>query len=62
MNYIKETYHTSRIYTKESTSNTCCINQNMIVYTIFRIIGNQMEFRLVPNPSENGKYNLIPVN
>ena len=30
-----------------------------IVFTIFRLIWNQTNFRLVPNQSENGEYNLI---
>ena len=32
---------------------------NKIVYTIFRLIWYQTDVRLVPNKSENGKYNLI---
>ena len=34
---------------------------NQIVFTIFRLIWNQTDVRLVPNQSENGKYNLILV-
>ena len=34
-------------------------NRNQIAFTIFRLIGNQTDARLVPNQSENGKYNLI---
>ena len=30
-------------------------------FTIFLLIWNQMKFYSVPNQSENGKYNLIPV-
>ena len=33
--------------------------QNQIVFTIFQLIWNQTDVRLVPNQSENGKYNLI---
>ena len=36
-------------------------NWNQIVYTIFRLIWNQKDIRMVPNQSENGKYNLISV-
>ena len=34
---------------------------NQIVFTILRLIWNQTDVRLVPNQSENGKYNLISV-
>ena len=37
-------------------------NLNQIVFTISQLIWNRMEFRLVPNQTGNGKYNLIPVN
>ena len=33
--------------------------RNQIVFTIFRLIWNKTEVRLVPNQSENDKYNLI---
>ena len=33
--------------------------RNQIVFTIFRLIWIQMDVRLVPNQSENRKYNLI---
>ena len=36
-------------------------NRIQIVFAIFRLISNQMDIRLVPNQSENGKYNLIPI-
>ena len=36
-------------------------NRNQIVFTIFRLTWNQTDVRLVPNQSENGKYNLISV-
>ena len=36
-------------------------NRDQIAYTIFRLIWNQTDVRLVPNRSENGKYNLILV-
>ena len=36
-------------------------NRNQIVFTIFRLIWDQMDVRLFPNRSGNGKYNLISV-
>ena len=36
-------------------------NWNQIVFTIFRLIYDQTDFRLVLNHLENGKYNLISV-
>ena len=37
-------------------------NRNQIVFIIFRLTWNQTDsVRLVPNQSENGKYNLISV-
>ena len=36
------------------------IDRNQIVFTIFQL--NQMKFSLVPNQSENDKYNLISVD
>ena len=33
-------------------------NRNQILFTIFRLVGNQTEDNLVPNQLENGKYNL----
>ena len=45
-----------------SPSNSSEMNRNHIVFTIFRLIWHQTEFRFVLNQSENGKYNLIPVN
>ena len=32
---------------------------NQIVFTIFRLIRNQTDVRLIPNQTENGRYNLI---
>ena len=37
-------------------------NRNQIVFTIFRLIYNQTDVRLVQNKSEIGKYNLIFVS
>jgi len=43
-------------------SQFCLLNSNQMVFTIFRLIWNQMEFRLVLNLSELSKYNLISIN
>ena len=48
--------------TEKSFRNLVNANRNQIVITIFHLIKNQTEFRLVPNESENGKYNLISDN
>ena len=48
-------------YTEKSFRNLINSNWNQIVYTIFRLIWNQTDFRLVTNQSKNGKYNLISV-
>ena len=40
----------------------CESNQNRILFTIFRLIWNQMEFCLVLSESENGKYNQYNTN
>ena len=47
-----------------SISNRVKSNQILIVVTIIRLIWHQMEFRLVSNQSENGKYteNLVCFN
>ena len=37
-------------------------NRNQIVFIIFRLIWYQTAVRVVPNESENGKYNLILVD
>ena len=44
---------------RESFSDSCQINRNQNVFTIFRLIWNQTDVRLVPNQSEYGEYNLI---
>ena len=41
--------------------NLITSNRNQIVFTIFRLIWNQTDVRLVPNQLENSKYNLISV-
>jgi len=38
------------------------LNQILIIITVFRLIEHQTEFRLFPNQSENGEYNLISVD
>ena len=48
-------------YTEKSFRNLIKSNWNRIVFTMHRLIWNQMEVRLVLNQSENGKYNLISV-
>ena len=49
-------------YTEKSFRNLIKFNRNQIVFTIFRLIWNQTDtVRLVPNQSENSKYNLISV-
>ena len=47
--------------TQKSFRNLIKSNRNQIVFTIFRLIWNQTDVRLVPNQSANGKYNLISV-
>ena len=44
---------------EKSFRNLSKSNRNQIVFTIFRLIWNQTDVRLVPNQSKNGKYNLI---
>ena len=43
----------------KSTRDSCRIIRNPIVFTIFWLIWNQIIFHLVPNQSENGKYNRV---
>ena len=50
-----------RVHTEKYIRNLIKSNQNQIVFTIFWLISNQTDVRLVPNESENGKYNLISV-
>ena len=50
--------YTQRIFSQNLVKS----NRNQIVFTIFRLIWNQTDsVRLVPNKSENSKYNLISV-
>ena len=39
--------------------NLIKLNRNHIVFTIFRLVWNQTDVRLVPNQSENGIHNMI---
>ena len=48
-------------HTEKSFRNLIKPTRNQIVFTIFRLIWNQTDVRLVPNQWENGKYNLISV-
>ena len=54
-------FQSPRYWTQNSTFDSRYINQNQIVLIIFRSIWNQTVIRLVPNQSENRKYNLILV-
>ena len=46
-------------HTEKSFRNLIKPTRNQIVFTMHRLIWNQRDIRLVPNQSENGKYNLI---
>ena len=48
-----------RLHTKNFFRNLIKSTRSQIVFTIFRLIWIQMEFRFDPNKQENGKYNLI---
>ena len=48
-------------HAEKSLRNLIKSNRSQIVYTIFRLIWNKTDIRLVPNQMENGKYNLILV-
>ena len=47
------------VHTEKSFRNLIKSKRNQIVFTIFRLIWNQKDVRLVPNQSEIGKYDLI---
>ena len=49
------------LHTEKSFRNLIKSTRNQIVFTIFRLIWNQKDVRLVPNKLENSKYNLILV-
>ena len=46
---------------KIDTNYNMLPTRNQILFTSFRLIFNQTKSSLVPNQSENGKYNLILV-
>ena len=46
-------------HTGKSFRNLIESTRNQIVFTIFQLIWNQTDVQLVPNQSENGKYNMI---
>ena len=46
---------------KHTQRNLIKSNWNQIVFTIFRLIWNQPDVRLVPIQSENGEHNLMSV-
>ena len=48
-----------RIHAETFFRNFIKSNRIQIVFTIFRLIWNQTDVRLVPNQLENGKYNLM---
>ena len=48
-----------RVRTEKSLRNLIKSTQTQIEITTFRLIWNQTDDRLVPNQSENDKYNLI---
>ena len=47
------------VHTEKSFRNLMKSTWNQILLTIFRLIWIKTDVRLVPNQSENGKYNLI---
>ena len=52
LDVVKSSIHTEKSFIIES-------NRNKIVFTIFRLLWNQTDFRLVPNQSDNDKnYNI----
>ena len=52
---------TQNLYTEKYFQNLIKSTRNQIVFTIFRLIRIQTDDCLVPNQSDNGKYNLISV-
>ena len=54
-----ETPQNSYITTEKSFRNLINSNWNQIVFTTFRLIWCQNDVLLVPNQSENGKYNSV---
>ena len=60
--YVHKSFRWTKMLHAKIFSDSCWINRNQIVFTIPQLIGNQTEFHLVPDQSENGKDNLIPVD
>ena len=63
---LPNTKHTAvtssqKIRTEKSLRNIIRLSRNQIVSTIFRLIWNRMGDCLIPNQSENGKYNMISI-
>ena len=50
------------LHTEKTFRNCIESNRNFIVFTIFRLIWNQTDVRLVLNRLENGRYNPILVS
>ena len=55
----KQSSISQRVHTEKPFRNFIKSIRNQIVFTIFRLIWNKKDVRLVPNQSEKGKYNLI---
>ena len=49
------------IHTEKYFRNLITSNRNQIVFTMHRLIWNKTNVSLLPNQSENGKYNLISI-
>ena len=47
------------LHTENYFRNLIKSDRNQTVFTIFKLIWHKMAFRLIPNRSGNGKYNLI---
>ena len=53
--------HPLCLHADKSFRNLIKSTRNQIVYTIFQLLWNRTDFRLIPNQLENGIYNLISV-
>ena len=49
---VKKTSEKKKLHSDKSTSDSCQINRNQIVFTIFWLIWNQTDVPMVPNQSE----------
>jgi len=56
---LKVWFIITMLHTEKSFRNLVKSTRNQIVFTIFRLIWNQTDVRLVQNQSEDAKYNLI---